>query len=337
MLRIALPSDGELYEPTLQFLRLCGMPVQRISLRRYTATIPSLPYATVLFQRSADITSKVDEGSADMGVVGLDRFLEGRLEEGNTLLVMDDLGFGECDLVIGVPDTWVDVTSMADLADLSVEFRDQGRELRVATKFPRQVQHFLLEKGVNYYTLVQASGTLEAAPAMGFADIIGDISASGATLRENRLKTLEDGTILTSQACLIANPSMLAREQNKLQEARSLLERVEGYLRSQDFYTLTANIQGNSAEEVSAYLVARRQVAGLRGPTVAKVYASDMDDWYAATIVVPKKLLMDAVTHLREVGAKDITIFQPNYVLHDECKGYSKLLKAIDKESLAQL
>ena len=337
MLRVALPSDGELYEPTLQFLRSCGIAVQRISLRRYTGTIPALPNTTVLFQRSADITAKVDEGSADIGIGGLDRYLESRREGGNSVLIMEDLGFGDCDLVVGVPDTWVDVTSMADLADLSLEFREEGRELRVATKYPRLVQRFLFTKGISYFTLIQASGSLEAAPAMGYADIIGDISASGATLRENRLKTLEDGTIFTSQACLIGNLAMLAHEQVKLQEAKALLERVEGHLRAQEFYSITANIRGASAEEVSANIIRRRAVAGLQGPTVAKVYTPDSDDWYAATVMVSKERLPEAIEQLREIGGQDITVSQPSYIFQGECRAYAKLLEEIEKEPVAQL
>ncbi len=195
-LRIAIPSDGALYDPTLTFLRSCGLPVVRGNSRRYTALIPTLPGASVLFQRTSDITLKVEEGSADIGVVGYDRFLEVRREGGAAGVVIDSLGFGGCELVLGVPDSWVDVSSLADLADLSMEFRSQGRDLRIATKFPRLVERFLLKNGVNFFSLVHSSGTLEAAPVMGFADIIADISSSGTTMRENRLKQINGGSIL---------------------------------------------------------------------------------------------------------------------------------------------
>ncbi|MBI2856557.1 MAG: ATP phosphoribosyltransferase, partial [Chloroflexi bacterium] len=174
MLRLAIPSDGELYEPTLAFLRNCGVPVERSSPRRYTAAIPSMPHTTVLFQRAGDIPAKVEEGSADLGISGLDRFLEVRVEAGDSTVVMEDLGYSRCELVVAVPDTWVDVTSMSDLADLSVDLREKGKELRVATKYPRLVQRHLFRHGFNYFSLVQSSGTLEAAPAMGFADVIAD-------------------------------------------------------------------------------------------------------------------------------------------------------------------
>ncbi|MEX2598664.1 MAG: ATP phosphoribosyltransferase, partial [Dehalococcoidia bacterium] len=204
-LRIAIPSDGDMYEPTLRFLAECGMPVNRPSARRYTASIPAIPGSEVIFQRTADITAKVEDGNADLGIVGYDRFTENRVEGGESLLIMPALGFGKCELVVAVPDAWVDVDSMADLADLAVEFRESGRELRVATKYPRLVQRFLFRHGVNYFSLASVTGTLEAAPAMGYADFIVDLTASGVTLRENHLKRLDDGTVLESQGALVGN------------------------------------------------------------------------------------------------------------------------------------
>ena len=244
ILRLAIPSDGELHESTLGFLRSSGVPIDRPNPRRYTASIPNLRDTSVLFQRTGDIPLKVEEGSADLGITGLDRFLESRAEGGDSFLVKDDLGFGRCELVMAVPDSWMDVTSMNDLADLSIELRERGRDLRVATKYPRLVQRHLYRFGVNYFSLVQSSGTLEAAPAMGFADIIADISSSGTTLRENRLKTIVDGTILKSQACIIGNRRLLAGEESSRLETRGLLEHIEAYLRARDFFSITANIRG---------------------------------------------------------------------------------------------
>ena len=191
VLRFAIPSDGQLYEQSLKFLAECGLSVKRTSSRKYIGNISSLPEIQILFQRTADITSKVDEGSCDLGIVGLDRFEELKLEDEESILLIDDLGYGNCDLVLGIPDSWIDVISTADLADLSSEFRTMGKQFRIATKYDRLVEKFMFDKGINYFTLISASGALEAAPAIGFADIIADISSSGITLRENRLKTIQ--------------------------------------------------------------------------------------------------------------------------------------------------
>ena len=334
-MRLAVPSDGELHEPSLLFLSSCGMAVKRASLRRYTGRIPSLPQVTVLFQRSADITSKVDEGSADIGIVGLDRFLELRLEEGSSMLIMEDLGFGQCDLVIGVPDSWVDVTSMADLADISAEFREQGKDLRIATKYPHLLERFMYKKGVNYFTIVQVSGAIEAAPTVGYADVIGDISSSGTTFMENRLKVLGNGTVQSSQACLIGNREALAHDEQKLQQARVLVERVEGHILAQEFYRITANIPGESPEAVASTLRLKRQLAGLHGPTIAPVYSPDQEGWYSVTLMVQKNDLLRVVGHLRDVGGVSISVFQPDYVFQGESLAYSRLLEALSKEPVA--
>ena len=104
-LRVAIPSDGAMYEPTLLFLEACGLRVNRANSRRYVADIPFLPGLDVLFQRSADITSKVEDGTADLGLLGHDRYLEMRNEDGPSKVVMNDLGFGGCSLALGIPDS----------------------------------------------------------------------------------------------------------------------------------------------------------------------------------------------------------------------------------------
>ena len=192
-LRLVLPSDGDLYETTLSFMQAGGLSVLRPSARRYTGYIPALPGVEVLFQRTADVTQKVEEGSAELGITGLDRYLEYRNDEARVVSLIDDLRYGRCDFVLAVPYSWLDVASMDDLADLALEFHQQGKQFRIATKYPRLLRRYFFDRGINYFSLVPASGALEAAPAAGYADLIADLSATGTTLRENRLKTLEGG------------------------------------------------------------------------------------------------------------------------------------------------
>ena len=323
--RLVLPSDGELHDPTLQFMRACGLDVRRPSSRRYTGTVPALPGVAVLFQRTADITMKVEEGSAELGITGLDRLLEYRSDEGRVTSIIDDLRFGRCEFVLAVPDSWLDVVSVADLADLALEFHQEGKQLRIATKYPRLLRGYLFQKGINYFTLVPTTGSLEAAPAAGYADLIADITATGTTLRENGLKTLEEGTILVSQACLIANPIELAMSDKALGLARSLAETMESYLRAQPYYRLTANVQGASEEQVSATILARPQLAGLRGPTIARVYNLEEQDWYSVSLLVKKDMLLEAVEHLRDAGALDIAASQLSYLFDGGSKSFRQL------------
>ena len=313
----------------MRFLASCGVKVNRPNARRYTGDIPAIPGIDVLFQRTADITSKVEEGSADMGITGLDRLLEYRHDDDSVVAVMEDLEYGGCDYVLAVPESWLDVTSIDDLADLAMEFHAHGRQLRIATKYPRLLRRYLFERGINHFTLVASSGTLEAAPIAGYADLIADLSATGTTLRENRLKTLAGGTILTSQACLIANPAALLENPASLHLAQSFTEMLEAHLRAGPYYRITANVQGRSAEDVSAMILARPDIAGIQGPTVARVFSVEEEDWYAVSLLIRKNRLLDVVDHLRECGGVDIAAAQLSYLFKGESQAFGSFLNRI--------
>ncbi|MDA1127519.1 MAG: ATP phosphoribosyltransferase [Chloroflexi bacterium] len=321
-LRIALPSDGALYDSTLGFMKACGLTVSRPNARRYTGSVPAIPGVEVLFQRTADVTKKVEEGSAELGVTGLDRVLEYRNDEARASVLIEDLAYGRCEFVMAVPNSWMDVTSLSDLADLALEFRQEGKQLRIATKYPRLLRAYLYERGINYFTLIPASGAMEAAPAAGYADLIADVTATGATLRENQLKTLDEGTILASQACLIANPVLLAESGEALALARSIVELMEGHLRAEPYYRVTANVRASSPEKVSSTVLARPDLAGLRGPTVARVYNVEEQDWYSVSLLIQKGKLLEAVDHLRDCGALDVAASQLSYLFNGHSEAY---------------
>jgi len=314
-----------LYDSTIAFMRACGLPVFRPNSRRYTGTVPTIPGVEVLFQRTADVTQKVEEGSAELGVTGLDRVFEYRNDEARAAVLIEDLEYGRCEFVMAVPDSWMDVTSLSDLADLALEFRQEGKQLRIATKYPRLLRGYLYERGINYFTLVPASGAMEAAPAAGYADLIADLTATGVTLRENQLKQLDEGTILASQACLIANPVLLSVSSEALALARSIVELMEGHLRAEPYYRLTANVRAASAEEVSSTVLARPDLAGLRGPTVARVYNIEEQDWFNVSLLIKKGQLLEAVDHLRNCGAIDVAASQLSYLFDGHSEAYENL------------
>jgi len=259
-LRLALPSTGALFEGTSKLFSDCGLSIRRANSRRYTADVPQLPGVDVLFQRQSDITIEIDGGSADIGIVGLDRFYESRLERGETILIHKDLGFGNSKLVIAVPDAWLDVTSMADLADIALEFRSKGRDLRIASKYQRLVKRFLNQNDVNYVSMVHVSGGLEAAPVIGYADVIADITATGRTLRENDLRILIDGTVMESQSVMVGNARTLANDQNKLQNIREILGKIDANLRTRDNQSLSAKIEGQSEGETAPQPIQQREL-----------------------------------------------------------------------------
>ena len=219
-LRLVIPSDGAMYQETLDFLKECDMKVQRPSARGYTGKITSIPTVDVVFQRTADISSRVEAGDADIGLVGYDRFAEAQVDDSDASVVIPNLGFGKCALVVAVPESWIDVESMPDLADLAVIFQETNRELRVATKY-------LYRHDVNYFSLSLLSGTVEPAPSMGYADFIIDLTASGQTLRENHLKQIADGTVVQSEGALIANQRLLSQSDKKMEIFQEVVERIE--------------------------------------------------------------------------------------------------------------
>lgn len=330
-LRLALPSKG-MEEQTLEFLSAAGLSVNRSNPRQYRARIRGLPGVEVLFQRAADIFAKVDEGSVDLGITGFDIVREHQREDDDIVILYPGLGYGQCQLVLAVPESWIDVTSVADLAEISSQFRARGRELQVATKYQNLARQFLYDHGINYFSIVESSGALEVAPALGYADVVCDLMSSGVTLRENRLKTIAGGVLLESQSCLIANGKSLLADAEKLHLCRAVLELIEAYLRSREYLSLTANIRGDSAEDVARQVTAYTEVAGLSGPTISRVYpkAGAEADWFAATVVVQRELLQRAVDCLRKAGASSVTAIALRYVFESKCWSYEALRRQLE-------
>ena len=206
MTTLALPSKGAIADPTIAFLRDCGLRVEKPNQRQYTGILPAIPSIAVLFQRVNDVLYKVADGTAQVGITGLDVVYEHPHED--IVMVHDRLGYGHCSLVVAVPELWVDADNMLDIAEIALDFREhKRRNLRIATKYPTLTRQFFHRQGIHHFTLVNAEGAIEAAPTLGYADIIVDLTQTGTTLRENHLKIISDGIIVESQACLIANGS----------------------------------------------------------------------------------------------------------------------------------
>ncbi len=327
VLRFAMPSDRIMEQDALHFMEDCGLRVVRPSVRQYQGEIAGVKGVSVLFQRSADIPAKIDEGSVDIGIVGLDRYHESRNEKGDTSVIIEDLGFSKCELVLAVPNSWTHVCTTKDLGEVAREFKAQGNALRIATKYNRLSGKFLESKGLKEYKLIQSSGAMEAAPSMGYADMIADISSSGATLRENNLKTLDDGTVLKSQACLIGNKRLITNDPAKLQTTKRLLELVEARLRAGIFYHIIGNIQGESPEVVAKRVMSSSDVSGMQGPTISRVYSKTGErDWFSVSVVVPMQRLTDGVEHLRKIGASGVVVFPAHYVFENQCRAFQTLV-----------
>ena len=333
-LRIAIPSKGALEKSTSELLAAAGLKISRPNDRQYIAKIPSLPEVEVIFQRASDIVTKVQEGSVDLGITGYDLVAEESIGYDHIINVYPELGFGRCELVLAVPESWIDVVSMADLADLAIDFHQQKRRnLRIVTKYPQLTKNWLQKHQVTRCSLVDANGALEAAPKMGYADMIADVSSTGTTLRENRLRQITGAPMLKSQACMIANRDLLRADPRKQEITKVILDSIEAHLEAKQFTSITANIQGDSADSLGAKLLASRvsELVGMRGPTIAKVYSNQDVNWYAVTIVIHQSQWREAVSQLRNLGGNDITVFTPNYIFGTESKHSKDLMSLLNQ------
>lgn len=331
--RLALPSKGALGKLTMDLLANIGLKVNRPNDRQYVATMPAVPEVEVLFQRAADIFIKVQEGSADLGITGFDVVSEEDPGDGSVITAYETLGYGKCEVVLAVPNSWIDVTSIEDLAELTLLWKAQGKPLRIVTKYKNLTKKLLFDKNITNFVLVDANGALEAAPSMGYADMISDVTSTGTTLRENNLKQLAGGKILKSQACLIANRQSL-KSPIALEITQQILERIEANQEAKKYTSITANVRAGSMDEVGALLTNNgqlKQLTGLRGPTLSKVYTSGdgQGDWYAVTVVVQQEHLFQAVQHLRRVEGQDITVSPPRYVFGPSSKSAEALRKQL--------
>lgn len=206
-LTLAVPSKGRLKDQTEEFFRDAGYAIAPMGgARGYLARIPALPEFEVRLLSASEIASGVIAGDIHCGISGEDLLREqaGDLERVAHLLA--PLGFGRADLVVAAPASWLDVETMADVDDVAARMEvSTGRKLRVATKYVRSTRRFFTEEGVGHYRIVESAGATEGAPAAGVADLVVDITTTGATLKANGLKILSDGVILRSQAQLVAS------------------------------------------------------------------------------------------------------------------------------------
>ncbi len=325
--RLSLPSKGHLGQQALDLLCDCGLTVRKTSPRQYAAAIPALPNLTVIFQRPGDIVVSVRDGSVDFGVTGMDLVAERRGEDGALLVLHDALGFGACRLGLAVPETWSGVSSVADLRG---RVRTMDHPLRVATKFPNLTGDFLERNQIHSFTLVDAEGALEVAPTIGYADIICDLVSTGQTLHDNRLRVLEDGVVLHSEAVLIANRAALQGRAEVLELARLLLEYIEAHLRAEDHVALFANIRGESPEVIAARMFQQETLGGLQGPTISPVVARGQNGgWYAVHIVVRRDSLFDAVAQLRSIGGSGVIVTPVAYIFEEEPGRCQAMLEAV--------
>jgi ATP phosphoribosyltransferase len=204
---LALPSKGRVMEQCNEVLAKAGLTVNRSGpARGYKGQIEGLPGVEVNFVSCSEIALLLKSGTAHLGVTGEDLIRETMEDADERVRFLQPLGFGRADVVVAVPACWLDVRRMADLEEMSLAYRRrQGRCVRVATKYTSLARRFFAREGVTGYRIVESLGATEGTPAAGIAELIVDITTTGATLKANGLKVLDDGVILRSQVNLVAS------------------------------------------------------------------------------------------------------------------------------------
>jgi ATP phosphoribosyltransferase len=231
---LAVPSKGRLMEQCAEWLSGAGLTLRKVGhARGYRGEIAELPEVEVAFISASEIAAYLKDGRVHLGITGEDLVREQMSDAATRVVLERRLGFGKADVVVAVPACWIDVTTMAELDEMSAAFRrTHGRPLRVATKYLNITRQFFTAKGLSNYRVVESLGATEGTPAAGTAELIVDITSTGETLRANDLRILSDGVILRSQANLVA--SNVAPWSAAAQATRSaILQRLGGIVRGQ--------------------------------------------------------------------------------------------------------
>ena len=204
---IAVPSKGRLQENATAFFARAGLEFAKAAgSRGYRGIIKGMPGVEIAFLSASEIVTHLVQGSAHFGVTGEDLIREQAADADTAISLVTPLGFGHANVIVAAPQAWIDVSCMADLDDVAVDLRTRrGRKMRVATKYVNLTRAFLARHGIADYRIVESLGATEGTPASGAAEIIVDITTTGATLAANALKVLDDGVILRSQANLAAS------------------------------------------------------------------------------------------------------------------------------------
>ncbi|PWB84209.1 MAG: ATP phosphoribosyltransferase [Methylocystaceae bacterium] len=317
---VAVPSKGRLQENATAFFARAGLELtQGRGARDYRGALAGVEDAEAAFLSASEITARLASGDVHLGVTGEDLVRETIPDAQSRVELLAPLGFGRANVVVAVPQAWIDVRNMADLADVAAGFRARhGRGLRVATKYVHTARRFFATHGVGDYRIVESSGATEGAPAAGSADLIVDITTTGATLAANALKTLDDGVILRSQANLVA--SLAAPWTPKAREAaRIILSRI------------AAEEQARTTRELRTHLpaVADKIIHKAESKFGAVSRARGADGSLA--FAVSADLVPQFADWLIRHGAQHVTSAKLDYVFSAENSLWSRLSARIDQ------
>jgi ATP phosphoribosyltransferase len=300
---IAVPSKGRLQENANAFFERAGLTIEQSGgARDYRGAIKGLAGVEIAFLSASEITKELAAGGVHMGITGLDLVHEHIDRPETRVEMLLPLGFGHADVVVAVPKGWIDVASMADLADVAADFRVRHRRwIRVATKYLTLTRQHFLKHGIADYRIVESAGATEGAPAAGAAELIVDITTTGSTLVANNLKLIGDGTILKSQAHLVAG---LAADWTSEARgaARAVLDR------------LAAQARARRVRELRGFVGDAGAVAARAGEAFGATTPHGLPTGWPLTLHCPVGHVAACADLMRAHGAASVTVATLDYV-----------------------
>ena len=317
---LAVPAKGRLQENAEAFFARAGLTlIKPRGVRDYRGAIAGLDGVEVAYLSASEITSQLAAGAVHMGVTGEDLVRELIEDADKRVVFIEPLGFGFANVVVAVPQAWIDVRTMADIDDVATAFRQHhGRKMRVATKYVNLTRGFFAKQGVIDYRIVESSGATEGAPAAGTAEMIVDITTTGATLVANGLKVIEDGTMLRSQANLVAARNAQWGEQEKA-VARVILDRIAAQARARAFREVRARFENSDTGLIATAKERFGAEDPFGGPTVSGMI----------TLHCPPDQVYALTNFLREKGAEAVAVADLDYVFSRDNPLYAKFEAAL--------
>lgn len=308
-LEVLQPFNNRVKLPSMKFSVQCHCPT-------ILHNSPALGKEAELIK---PLTDGIGDGNANAvtqrNVIRLGLPSKGRMADGTLALLKD------CQLGIRQVNPRQYIAHVPEISNLEVWFQ---REKDIV----RKLLSGDLDFGIAGYDMVSEHGQ------MGIADAILDIVSSGTALRENNLKEIEGGLVLESQGVLVANKKALIHRRDVLETVHEMLERIEARLKALGEFTVTANMRGNSAQEVAERILRHTDFPGFQGPTVSPVHWENNGEvevgYYAIVICVPKHQLYESVCQLRAAGGSGVLVSPLTYIFDEEPSRWRKLLDQLN-------
>jgi ATP phosphoribosyltransferase len=332
---IALPSKGRLQEQSFSFLSGCGFDVSRVGNgREYVGNLVGIDDVDVIYFRPDEIPVRVEQGDAHAGITGEDLYREFGGGQSASFLLMPNLGFGRARLVVAVPQSWVDVSTMSDLDEAAMVFHQKhGKSLRVATKFSQLTRAFFAERGIVEYSLVGSLGATEGAPAAGVADFVVDLTSTGTTLAENHLKEISGGTVLQTEGCLIASLRNTLWSGRAIAALENLVEQIEARMRGTSRLVLRFSVPAEMGQFVRQKL--KESYACIMPSWDENAASTPIDGRAAVVALCSRQKLYSVVKFLKSEGAAEIVVDRGEFIFEGSSQAFDKFKQILKHRDAA--